>query len=57
MKPRPALQLIDNSSSEMMSPTTPAVASLDLSDMKQIEKLYKAIASRDLPLVSFGFYV
>ncbi|XP_060584216.1 LOW QUALITY PROTEIN: ankyrin repeat domain-containing protein 27-like [Ruditapes philippinarum] len=55
VKVRPPIQLVDNSSSEMMSPTTPAVASLDQTDLKQIEKLYKAIASRDLPLVEYYF--
>ncbi|XP_053402655.1 ankyrin repeat domain-containing protein 27-like [Mercenaria mercenaria] len=55
VKPRPPIQLLDNSSSEMMSPTTPAVASLDQANSKQIEKLYKAIANRDLPLVEYYF--
>jgi len=51
IKPRPPIPLIDNTSSAMMSPVTPEVACLDKTDLRQIEKLYKAIAAKDLPLV------
>lgn len=52
VKPRPPIQMLDNSSSAMMSPRKTEVASLDKADFRQIENLYKAIAAHDQPLVS-----
>ena len=48
---RPPLAMIDNSSSDAMSLSTPEVASLDMCDIREVERLFKAIKDKDLPLV------
>ncbi|XP_052817656.1 ankyrin repeat domain-containing protein 27-like isoform X2 [Mya arenaria] len=56
VRDRSPVQLVDNSSKEMMSPRTPVVASLDQAEnTRQVEKLFKAIAAKDIELVKYHF--
>ena len=42
---------VDNPSSDATSLATPEVASLDAVDLREVERLFKAIKDKDLPLV------
>ena len=45
---KPPLAMVDNSSGSI---STPEVASLDTCDVREVERLFKAIKDKDLPLV------
>ncbi|XP_052232310.1 ankyrin repeat domain-containing protein 27-like isoform X4 [Dreissena polymorpha] len=53
VRSRKDVPMVDNSSKAVMSPVKPAVASLDRPNAHQIERLFKAIKQKDLPLVQF----